>query len=313
LFVAVSLSIGLIFSRSACINGHGNHGRVAPAVNSLVTEDRTDIPPSTAPEPGKPTFAQDFRRFFVSGLAALLPTLITLSLILWVWNFLWDSLGVHLVHSVRLVWYTLSVNHVIEPTPAGRIGIILSDDRFSTRCLGVGLAVLLVYIVGVFVGNLIGRTAWRVAERAVMRIPLVRAIYPAVKQVTDFVLTEKSAQFKGSRVVAVRPHENNIWSIALVTGQASWALKDGVRQEMLTVFVPSSPTAFSGYVMIVPKSEAVELPLSVEEAMRLLVSGGVIAPPEPAQQSRRPGAESAAPSVAASTSPTGLLQSNPSG
>jgi uncharacterized membrane protein len=142
------------------------------------------------------------------------------------------------------------------------------------------LAILLVYIVGVFVGNLIGRTTWRLAEMAVMRIPLVRAIYPAVKQVTDFVLADRGhSQFAASRVVAVEPHEKGIWSIGLVTGPGGLKpLNDAVGREMVTVFVPSSPTAFSGYVLVVPRESVIELPLDVEEAMRLLISGGVVSP-----------------------------------
>jgi uncharacterized membrane protein len=112
------------------------------------------------------------------------------------------------------------------------------------------------------------------------RIPLIRAIYPAVKQVTDFVLADKKSQFTASRVVAVEPHANGIWSIGLVTGRGVRVLGASVapEREMVTVFVPSSPTAFSGYVLVVPRESVVDLPLSVEQAMRLLVSGGVIDP-----------------------------------
>jgi uncharacterized membrane protein len=121
---------------------------------------------------------------------------------------------------------------------------------------------------------------------AVMRIPLVRAIYPAVKQVTDFVLAERKAQFESSKVVAVRPHADGIWSIGLVTGPGLRALTDALGGgEMVTVFIPSTPTAFSGYVVVVPRESVVELPIKVDEAMRLLLSGGVIspgsAPPKP--------------------------------
>jgi len=119
---------------------------------------------------------------------------------------------------------------------------------------------------------------WRIAEIAVMKIPIIRAIYPAVKQVTDFVIADKSSQFQGSRVVAVQPHEKGIWSIGLVTGGGLPSLSSATGEEMVTVFVPSSPTAFSGYVLVVPRQSAIELPLTVEEAMRLLVSGGVLVP-----------------------------------
>jgi len=110
----------------------------------------------------------------------------------------------------------------------------------------------------------------------VMRIPLVRAIYPAVKQITDFLLSERSSQFQQSRVVAIQPHEKGIWSIGLVTGPGVKSLSDATGTDMVTVFVPSSPTSFSGYVLVVPRSEVIDLPLKVEEAMRLLISGGVL-------------------------------------
>jgi hypothetical protein len=70
----------------------------------------------------------------------------------------------------------------------------------------------------------------------------------------------------------------NVWSIGLVTGGGVRSLNDSVGRDMVTVFIPSTPTSFSGYVVVVPRDAVVELPLKVEEAMRLLVSGGVIAP-----------------------------------
>lgn len=223
------------------------------------------------------TFTSDFRRFFVRGLGALLPTLITLWLLVWAWNFLWDYIGRHLIWAVKIAHYHLA-------GPAAQWGHV---DRFwdvrlgwITPLIGVLLAVVLVYLVGLLVGNLIGRTFWKLGESLVLKIPVVRAIYPAVKQVTDFFLADKRHQpFAGSRVVAIRPHESGIWSIGLVTGAGPRPLNDAQGEEYVTVFCPNSPAAFSGYVMIVPKSQAVELPMTVEEAMRLFVSGGVITPP----------------------------------
>jgi uncharacterized membrane protein len=223
-------------------------------------------------------FSEDFRRFFLRGLAALLPTLITLSLLVWVWNFLWEALGRHLIFGIKWTWVTLAEEGLVESEPAGYIGRYWSDDLLRTKVVGVLLAIILVYVVGVFVGNLIGRQMWRIAEVAVMKIPIVRAIYPAVKQVTDFVIADRGSHFEGSRVVAVQPHEKGIWSIGLITGPGLPPLSRATGAEMVTVFVPSSPTAFSGYVLVVPRQSVVELPLSVEEAMRLLVSGGVLVP-----------------------------------
>src|SRR5206468_11473988 len=102
--------------------------------------------------------------------------------------------------------------------PAAYLRQCWSRVSIMTRIVGVLLAILLVYIVGVLVGNFIGRTFYRLGESAVMRIPLVRAVYPAVKQVTDFILKNRSNKFSGSHVVACRPHEDGIWSIGLITG-----------------------------------------------------------------------------------------------
>jgi uncharacterized membrane protein len=226
------------------------------------------------------SFGEDFRRFFVRGLAALLPTLITLWLLVKVWNFLWDVLGQHIIWGIKQFWQTLVDWKLLPFQPPAYIDWFWSRHmpEWAVRLIGVTLAVVAVYIVGVFVGNFIGRAFWRIAEHLVMKIPFIRAIYPAVKQVTEFVLTDRKSQFESSSVVAVQPHEKGIWSIGLVTGPGLKPLTDSVGQEMVNVFVPSTPTAFSGYMLVVPRSSVVELPLTVEEAMRLLVSGGVITP-----------------------------------
>ena len=213
-------------------------------------------------------------------MAALLPTLITFWLLVWAWNFLWEYLGRHLIFGIKWVWLRLAGAGLVRTEPAGYIGRYWSGDDLSTRILGVLLAVLLIYIVGVFVGNFIGRAFYRLLETAVMRVPLVRAIYPSVKQITDFLLSKRRSQFAASHVVAVQPHEKGIWSIGLVTGEGLKPLSDATGEEMVTVFVPSTPTAFTGYVLVVPRVSVIELPISVEEAMRMLVSGGVITPQE---------------------------------
>ncbi|MEO6437349.1 MAG: DUF502 domain-containing protein [Tepidisphaeraceae bacterium] len=225
------------------------------------------------------SFGEDFRRFFLSGMAALLPTLITLWLLVKLWDFLWENLGRHIIFAIREIWYQLGSRGVVRDEPAAYIREYWSTDSIAVRIIGVVLAVLLVYVVGVIVGNFIGRTFYRVIERAVMRIPLVRAVYPAVKQVTDFILSNRRRdQFASSHVVAVQPHEQGIWSIGLITGGGLKPLADATGEEMVTVFVPSTPTAFTGYVLVAPRKSVVELPMTVEEAMRLLVSGGVIVP-----------------------------------
>jgi uncharacterized membrane protein len=232
--------------------------------------------PSSPPKSGRS------RTFFIRGLKALLPTLITVSLILWVWDLLWQQLGRHMIWLVQHVQYQLAGEEAQWAKIYRMWTTASGEPTWWSQLVGVSLSLLLVYIVGLLVGNLIGRTFWKLGEALAMKIPVVRAIYPAVKQVTDFLLQDRSGnQFQNSRVVACRPHANQIWSIGLVTGNGLEALSGEAKEEMVTVFVPSSPTAFSGYVMVVPRSEVVELPLKVEEAMRLLVSGGVLTPQKP--------------------------------
>jgi len=275
--------------------------------NSLPNSPR---PPKTRPTPpGEPEsgqttgpktrFGEDFRWFFIGGLKTLLPTLITLWLLFWVWNFLWQNIGRHVIWVIKWLWVTLQEYGLLPYQPAGQIRSILNEGNsyvtnvdgvptlvwqepsFGTKLLGVGLSILLVYIVGVFVGNLIGRAAWRLIERGVMRLPLVRAIYPSVKQVTDFLLADRTArggQFQASRVVAVQARHQGVWSIGLVTGAGYGPLNQAIRGDMVTVFIPSSPTAVAGYVVVAHRDQVVELPLTVEEALRLLISGGVLTP-----------------------------------
>jgi uncharacterized membrane protein len=239
--------------------------------------DETSLPRSSRRRAGRrASFAEDFRRFFVRGLAALLPTLITLWLLVKVWEFLWEALGRHLIWAIRRIWYELGGWWIIPKESAGHISAVLKTDSLGVQITGVVLAVLLVYVVGVLVGNFIGRQFWRLGEMAVMRIPLVRAIYPAVKQVTDLFLADRTGHFAGSRVVAVQHRAQELWTIGLVTGAGLKSLAAAAGEEMVTVFVPSTPTAFSGYVVVVPRHAIVELPLTVEEAMRLLVTGGAV-------------------------------------
>ena len=238
----------------------------------------------TTPRP-RSHFADDFRRFFLRGLAALMPTLITLWLLIKVWDFLWESLGKYLIWFFTWVWYRLASVGVVSEREAGNIKWLFwvdGEPRWWTQVLGVVAAIVLVYVIGLLVGNLIGRTLYRLGENAIFKIPLIRAIYPSVKQVVDFVLSDKKAQFAAgnaeSRVVAVEPHANGIWSIGLVTGKGVRALGSPAGKEMVTVFIPSSPTACSGCVLVVPREVVYDLPLTVDQAMRLLVSGGVIDP-----------------------------------
>jgi uncharacterized membrane protein len=110
-----------------------------------------------------------------------------------------------------------------------------------------------------------------------VRLPILRRIYPGAKQVSEFFFSEGKVEFR--RVVAIEYPRRGLWSIGFVTGRGFQALMRQAEQELLTVFVPSSPTPITGYIVAVPRREVIDLPITVDEALPFLISGGVIMPP----------------------------------
>src|SRR5271154_3472765 len=128
------------------------------------------------------SFFDDFRRFFLRGLAAILPTLVTLWLLVWAWDFLWQNIGIYILNVIRIAWDDAIGQGWLPFQTRHYIISELAPNNLATRVLGVGLSIVLVYFVGVFVGNLIGRAFWRLSGRARLRIPPVRAVYPPPQQ-----------------------------------------------------------------------------------------------------------------------------------
>ncbi|MCP4709006.1 MAG: DUF502 domain-containing protein, partial [Planctomycetes bacterium] len=142
--------------------------------------------------------------------------------------------------------------------------------------VGFIIAIILVYIVGRLLGSFLGRKIWRMFEATVQQIPGIKQVYHFVKQVTEFLIGDKKLEF--SRVVAVSYPRKGIWSIGLVTGAGFRRMKDETQLDLLTIFIPSSPTPVTGYVIYVEKEDVIDLPISIEEALRFTASGGVIVP-----------------------------------
>jgi len=143
---------------------------------------------------------------------------------------------------------------------------------------GFLIALVAVCIVGALLASVVGKTLWRMTEKFIMNTPLLRRVYPYVKQVTDFVLTQEEQKRMFSKVVAVEYPRKGIWSIGLVTGSGLKNVVDNVEKEFLTILIPNSPTPVTGYVIMVPKEETIALDMSIEEAFRFAISAGVITP-----------------------------------
>jgi uncharacterized membrane protein len=144
---------------------------------------------------------------------------------------------------------------------------------------GFLIALIAVCVVGALFASVMGRTIWRMVEKFIMNTPVLSKVYPYVKQVTDFLFAqEEREKVAFSRVVAVEYPRKGIWSLGLVTGSGLTKVVDNVRKEFLTVLIPTSPTPFTGFVIMVPKKQTIDMDMTIEEAFRFTVSGGVITP-----------------------------------
>jgi uncharacterized membrane protein len=143
---------------------------------------------------------------------------------------------------------------------------------------GFLIALVAVCIVGALLASVVGKTLWRMTEKFIMNTPFLRRVYPYIKQITDFLLTQEEQKKLFSRVVAVEYPRKGIWSIGFVTGTGIQRVVDNVKKEFLTVLIPTSPTPFTGFVIMVPRKQTIEMDMTIEEALRFTVSAGVIAP-----------------------------------
>lgn len=220
------------------------------------------------------SISKRFKSYFLRGLAVLLPTLLTIWILVWGYNFIQNNVSVHINRG--LVWFISRFEGARGPTPEDLTRILV--DGAAGSAIGFFIALLLVFAVGALLASVVGRALWRVVEAFIMSTPVLRRVYPYVKQVTDFVLTQEEQQKMFSRVVAVEYPRKGIWSIGFVTGSGLKRITQSVQKEFLTVLVPNSPTPVTGYVIIVPREQTIALEMTIEEAFRFAVSAGVIAP-----------------------------------
>ena len=155
---------------------------------------------------------------------------------------------------------------------------------FHIRGLGAIATVLLVLVAGLITTSYAGRRFFRFAETLVERIPLVRGIYQAIKQIVQTMVSKEGQSFK--RVVLVEFPRQDLYTVAFVTGQTSGELREKTGGRCINIFVPTTPNPTSGYYMIVPEDRVTDLEMSVEEAFKLVISGGMLSPSENNKQLR---------------------------
>jgi uncharacterized membrane protein len=168
------------------------------------------------------------------------------------------------------------------------------DDRWYMDLVGILAAIIAVYTAGRVLGGYLGRRLYKRVEGVITSLPVFKQVYPSVKQVVDFLFGDEQP-IKFNRVVAVQYPRKGIWSVGFLTGDSLAAIQSLTGGEAVTVFIPSSPTPFTGYTITVPKGDVLDLALTVDEALRFAVSGGVLVPEHlRAAQPLAPGGEAAA-------------------
>ncbi len=258
------------------------------------------------------SFSSDFRTFFVKGLAILLPSVLTLWIVAQLFMFMQTRVAEPINTGVRFLvietaprvlseahqpgWLVVGEDQVLaERTERERKALrTLSDEELRTqirernlkdywdghwylRSIGLVVAIVLIYLAGRLLGGYIGRRVYTKLERYFARLPIVKQVYPHVKQVVEFIFGERD-KIKFNRVVLVEYPRKDIWTIGLLTGESMRDIENNAGEECVSVFIPSSPAPFTGYTITLKKKDTIDLPISVEEALRFVVTGGVLIP-----------------------------------
>ncbi len=150
--------------------------------------------------------------------------------------------------------------------------------------IGILVAVAAFILIGWFATNFFGRLFISVSEYFVHRMPVIRTIYGAIKQVFETIMASKSQAFR--EVVMLEYPRKGVWSIGFVTGYSKGEVQAATKNETINVFVPTTPNPTSGYLLFVPKKELKYLNMTVEEGVKLVVSAGIITPPDRSNEPR---------------------------
>lgn len=193
------------------------------------------------------------KRYFITGLLVLVPLAITL----WVLN---------------LIISTMDQTLLLLPKP------LQKPEVFGYNLPGIGLVltIAVVLVVGVLAHNFVGRQLLWWWEKLLNRIPIVRGIYSSVKQVSDTVLSPSGQAFR--KAVLVEFPRSGSWSVAFLIGTPGLEIEQRLGNSPQTVFVPTAPNPTSGYLIIVPPEQITDLDMTVDDALKFVISLGVVLP-----------------------------------
>jgi len=203
-------------------------------------------------------FKQDLKNDLIAGLLVVIPLAttiwLTITIARWVINFL------------------TSIPKQINPYNN------LHPILVNLLNLVVGLAVPLLFIllIGLMARNIAGRWLLDFGERVLQAIPLAGSVYKTLKQLLETLLKDSNDKFR--RVILVEYPRQGIWAIAFVTGGLGGEIQSHMTRPMLSIFIPTTPNPTSGWYAVVPEDEVINLSMSIEDAFKVLLSGGIVSP-----------------------------------
>ena len=200
--------------------------------------------------------SQLIKRYFITGLLIWVPLVITG----WVLSLIVSTLD----QSLRLLPEAIHPEHLVGfPIPGA----------------GAVLTLVIIFVTGLLAANFIGQKLVHWWERLLARIPVVNSVYNSVKQVSDTLFSSSGNAFRKALLVRY-PHQNS-WTIAFLTGQPGGDVVNHLDEEHVSVYVPTTPNPTSGFFLMVPAKDTRELDMTVDEALKYIISMGVVAPPTP--------------------------------
>lgn len=149
---------------------------------------------------------------------------------------------------------------------------------FSLPGLGVIILILVLTVIGALTAGLLGRWLVHTGERILNRMPVIRSFYSATKQIFQTVLAQKSNAFR--EAILVEYPRRGIWAIAFITGETQGEVQNLTEQKTVNIFLPTTPNPTSGFLLFVPREDVVPLNMSVEDAIKMVISGGIVTPPD---------------------------------
>ena len=205
------------------------------------------------------------KKFLVAGLLVWLPLAITIAVLSW------------LLGAVDgLFAFLLRLSEAVLPVSAAA-----TIERLRhVPGLSVVVLVAVLVLTGAFATNIFGQWWVRQWDRLMHQIPIVKSIYSSVKQVSDTLFSSKGNAFR--EAVLVQYPRSGAWTIAFVTGRPGGEVAAKLPADLLSVYVPTTPNPTSGFFLMLPRAEVIELAMSVDQALKYVISMGVVVPPPPA-------------------------------